>query len=133
MNRAAHSLRSVIAMTSSRLVSPARRIAQGLLALSAAGTCVLAGCGTSLTVRHLDPENERAQVWLNGQVVGEVRYGDSLELAIGHGQHRLKATRPGEVDNAWNEGGGYWRIVVLDDVVLSLLPKPDKAVGPSEP
>ncbi len=91
------------------------------------------GCGPSLTVRHLDPTNDRAEVWVNGQQQGILGYGESLKLDLEPGQHRLKATRPGEVRNAWHKEGGEWRVVVLDDVVLSLLPQPDRAPDDGEP
>ena len=98
-------------------------------AVAVALALLLSGCATSLTVRHLDPDNERAVIWVNGVSVGEIGYGDSLSVNIEEGPHRLKATRPGEVDNAWLDGGGEWNVLVLEDIFLSLLPRRSKQDG----
>mgnify|MGYP001592733942 CR=1 FL=1 len=83
---------------------------------------LLSACGPSLIVRHLDPDNERAHIWVDGMKVGEVSYGESLDLSLDSGLYRLKATRPGETTNPWLEGGGEWNFFMANDVYLSLLP-----------
>jgi len=110
-----------------------RRSLSKVCSLPIAAALIGAGCGPTLTVRHLDPVNDRAEVWVNGQQQGVLSYGESLSVDLVPGQHRLTATRPGEVRNLWHKGGGEWRVVVLDDVVLSLLPEPDRAPDDGEP
>lgn len=82
------------------------------------------GCAPTLRVQHLDWSTPEAVVWLDGEQVGTVTYGDSFEIDIKEGQHRLRATRPGETSNPWHRTGADWIVVALEDVVLTLLPEP---------
>jgi hypothetical protein len=87
------------------------------------------GCAPTLHVRHLDWSTPNAIVWVDGEEVGVVRYGETFSLDVREGQHHIKTTRPGETTNPWHKTGATWVVVALEDVVLTLLPKPGKSAS----
>jgi hypothetical protein len=92
--------------------------------LLAAILCGLMGCAPKLVVRHMDFTSPEADVYVDGRKVGSVSYGDEFGVSMREGQHRIKTTRVGETVNAWRKDGGHWLVVITNDVVLALLPKP---------
>jgi hypothetical protein len=85
------------------------------------------GCAPTLHVRHLDWSIPDAIVWVDGKEMGVVRYGETFSIDVREGQHHIKTTRPGETTNPWHKTGATWVVVALEDVVLTLLPKPASA------
>jgi hypothetical protein len=59
-----------------------------------------------ITIRRTSPEDAQQRqviVRLDGEIVGELMYGDTLTIPVAPGHHRLKA------DNTWN-----WKTVEVD-------------------
>ena len=100
------------------------RLLAGILLLG------LVGCGPSLVVRHMDFTAPDADVYVDGRKVGTVAYGDEFDISLKKGQHRIKTTRIGETVNGWRNDGGHWLVVITNDVVLTLLPKPGAEGAP---
>mgnify|MGYP007096623557 CR=1 FL=1 len=97
-----------------------RRLHPLLLLLAAVG---MLGCGTTLTVRHLDATHTAAQVSVDGQPVGLLTFGDQLELPIQPGPHKLRATTPGGQVSPWHPEVDVLEIVIEGDAVLTLQPR----------
>lgn len=76
------------------------------------GAALLWGCGPTLVVRHQDPTVKLARVVVDGQQVGEVAYGDELEVDIAPGWHEV------EVEGWWEGGRG---VVVEDTCTITLM------------
>jgi len=111
----------------------ARWLLSGIL-LFAGSLVGLAGCGPSVTVRHMDPTVPAADVWLDGKNVGRVDFDDSISFGVPVGRHTLKATRALHEENGWSDDGEDWIIVVQDDVIVTLLPteRPDEEAPPAQ-
>ncbi len=82
------------------------------------------GCGHSLVVRHLDRGGPDAYIRVGNDDFEPIQYGESLSVRLESGAHTVSARTAGGQPGPWLETGDSWNIVVLDDVVLSLLPKP---------
>lgn len=101
--------------------------------LGAAVCAALAlGCSPQLIVRHLDPAVPSADIWVNGRKVERVDYGGSAKIKLEKGAYRVRASQPGETKNGWAEGGGDWNVIVLGDVILSLMPRPNPGTDASD-
>lgn len=84
----------------------------------------LAGCGTSLIVRHEDPRNPVAVIWLDGKQTSTVGYGKSVSLDVRRGAHRLRASLPGKKQNTpWHPEEQELNLVIDEDATLTLLPR----------
>ncbi len=83
---------------------------------------LLCACVTpTLTVRHMDPTQPVAHVWLDGARVGTVQYGKEVQVPFSPGRHTLSATTPMSRTNAWSLDGDVWRALLERDATLTLL------------
>lgn len=82
----------------------------------------LSACGSTLTVRHQDPTNDLVNVWVEGDLVGELEFGEDLSVRLEPGMHTVRATPAGETDNPWAEDGDSWRFFLDDEATITLLP-----------
>lgn len=88
----------------------------GLLAI------LLGGCAPALLVRHQDPKNREAEVWLNGEKVGTVRFAEELELPVEKGRHIVRVVPPGATDSPWHPDRQNIDLVMDTDAILTLFP-----------
>lgn len=71
-------------------------------------------------MQHRDPSVPTADVWVDGERVGEVDAGDALRLRVERGAHRISVTRPGHADNAWSSAGHPWIYIVDERLHITL-------------
>lgn len=74
-----------------------------------------------LTVRHMDPTQPVAQVWLDGARTETVQYGQEVRIPFEPGHHTINTTPPLSRTNAWSPKGAAWRVILERDATLTLL------------
>lgn len=85
------------------------------------GILTLVGCAPVLEIQHRDPTQPVAQVWLDGEQVGQVHYGDTLSMRVTPGRHTLDTIPPGAELNAWNPTEHAWTFIIDQSATLTLL------------
>ncbi|MCA9559901.1 MAG: hypothetical protein H6704_23355 [Myxococcales bacterium] len=91
-------------------------------ALLAALVGLSAGCGSTLTIRHLDATHRSAEVMVNGEKKGMLTYGESFEMPLEPGRYQLKVTAPGKSTSPWHPDVDTIDVMLEDDAVLTLQP-----------
>ncbi len=91
-------------------------------ALFAALAALSTGCGSTLTIRHLDATNRSAEVVVNGQNKGMLTYGESFEMPLEPGRYQLKVTAPGKSTSPWHPDVDTIDVMLEDDATLTLQP-----------
>ncbi len=91
-------------------------------ALFVALAALLAGCGSTLTIRHLDATNRSAEVVVNGQNKGMLTYGEAFEMPLEPGRYQLKVTVPGKATSPWHPDVDTIDVMLEDDAILTLQP-----------
>lgn len=86
-----------------------------------ASTLTMVGCAPVLEIQHRDPTQPVAQVWLDGEQVGQVSYGDAFSMRVKPGRHTLNTTPPGAEINAWNPTERAWTFIIDQSATLTLL------------
>ncbi len=95
-----------------------------LLVLWASLLAPAAGCATSIHVRHEDPRNPVALIWLDGKQAGTVAYGKTISMDVNRGPHRLRAVLPGGTDRTpWHPEEPELDVVIDEDATFTLLPR----------
>lgn len=87
-----------------------------------AALALLAGCGSTLTIRHLDATNRSAEIVVNGQKKGMLVYGESFEMPIEPGRYQVKVTAPGQPASPWHPDVDTVEVMLEDDAVFTLQP-----------
>lgn len=90
------------------------------------------GCGPSLYLSHRDPTRDVAEIWVNGASVGQVRLGEEFSAPLPSGPVWITATSPGGGPNLWSGDQKGWRVVVENDVFLTLLTPAARTVTTGE-
>ncbi len=100
---------------------------------------MLNACGPDIIIRHMDPSVRLADVWIDGHKVGTVEYDERIRVRVKPGRHVIKTTPVGMASNPWiGEGGppgsitygGVWTLVLEQDAILTLLPRPPARSAP---
>lgn len=86
------------------------------------GSLLVSAClPPTLTVRHMDPTQPVAQVWLDGERTHTVQYGKEVRIPFEPGHHTINTTPPLSRTNAWNPQGEAWHVILERDATLTLL------------
>ncbi len=97
---------------------------RGKLALWAIAAACLAvsACAPSLVVRHMDPSHPVAVVWIDGEIVGNVKFGKEASFGITQGPHRVRARLPKTETSPWHPELDAVPVVIDEGATLTLLP-----------
>ncbi|MGM0575128.1 MAG: hypothetical protein ACQEXJ_05295 [Myxococcota bacterium] len=82
------------------------------------------GCGPALEIRHRDPGHEEAEVWIDGERVDTVGYGDDERFRLDEGVHGVRVVPTGRSDSPWHAERREVRFVLDEGAVMTLLPGP---------
>ena len=106
-----------------------------ILMISTAAACG----GPELAVRHQDPDQGPAVVYVDDEAVGRISQGDELEVDVDRGMHTVSVMPAGSNVNPWAEDGHGWRIFVDKGTVITLFgshgqrPSDQELVGETVP
>ncbi len=94
------------------------------LSLILASATLMLACGAPhLEVRHWDPSNPVAEVWVDGREAGTVTSGTAVRYPMKPGLHHVSVRAPGGLHSVWH-GPPLELVIQYEDAILTLLPDP---------
>lgn len=84
-------------------------------------------CAPRLEIRHEDPAHDAAAVWIDGEHVDTLEYGDRSRFRLREGLHRVRVVPPDQDWSPWHADHRELDVVLDEGAVMTLLPGPPKA------